>query len=84
MTCKSSETIEDVLLFSLSLLLMVHEGVVFFCFSPLLSTDLSSPELVAAQGGLVSVGSSYVTYIDKKGQVRVIGWFDFLRMHVEH
>lgn len=33
-------------------------------------TDLSSPELVAAQGALVSVGSSYVTYIDKKGQVR--------------
>jgi hypothetical protein len=33
-------------------------------------TDLSSPEIVAAQGGLVSVGSSYVTYIDKKGQVR--------------
>jgi hypothetical protein len=33
-------------------------------------TDLSSPEIVAAHGGLVSVGSSYVTYIDKKGQVR--------------
>lgn len=33
-------------------------------------TDLPSPEIVAAQGALVSVGSSYVTYIDKKGQVR--------------
>ena len=35
------------------------------------STDLPSPDVVAAQGALVSVGSSYVTYIDKKGQVRL-------------
>jgi hypothetical protein len=36
------------------------------------STDIPSPEIVAAQGALVSVGSSYVTYIDKKGQVRCL------------
>ena len=42
------------------------------CLLPIPSyTDLPSPDLVAAQGALVSVGSSYVTYIDKKGQVRV-------------
>jgi hypothetical protein len=35
-------------------------------------TDLPSPDIVAAQGALVSVGSSYVTYIDKKGQVRLL------------
>jgi hypothetical protein len=35
-------------------------------------TDIPSPEIVAAQGALVSVGSSYVTYIDKKGQVRCL------------
>ncbi|CAF1685186.1 unnamed protein product, partial [Adineta ricciae] len=33
---------------------------------------IPSPEIVAAQGALVSVGSSYVTYIDKKGQVRCL------------
>jgi hypothetical protein len=35
-------------------------------------TDIPSPEIVAAQGALVAVGSSYVTYIDKKGQVRCL------------
>jgi hypothetical protein len=43
--------------------------------------DLSSPEIVAAQGGLVSVGSSYVTYIDKKGQVRDVL---YTHVHVKH
>jgi len=39
------------------------------------STDIPSPEIVAAQGALVAVGSSYVTYIDKKGQVRCLWKF---------
>ena len=45
--------------------------VVFVClFSTRSRTDLPTPDIVAAQGALVSVGSSYVTYIDKRGQVR--------------
>ncbi|CAF1288697.1 unnamed protein product [Rotaria magnacalcarata] len=32
-------------------------------------TYMPSPDIAAAQGALVSVGSSYVTYIDKKGQL---------------
>lgn len=60
---------------------MMHEGVSLLLSTPLVSTDLSSPEIVAAQGGLVSVGSSYVTYIDKKGQVRDFRFI--LRVHVQ-
>lgn len=52
-------------------------------------SDLPSPDVVAAQGALVSVGSSYVTYIDKKGQVRDenmktrrIVWFFFAFLFV--
>ncbi len=52
--------------------ILKHE--VFECLNPLIYiyADIPSPEIVAAQGALVSVGSSYVTYIDKKGQVRDI------------
>ncbi len=47
-------------------------------------TDLSSPEVVAAQGALVSVGSSYVTYIDKKGQVRCFSFGFACMLNIEN